>query len=170
VICWARGECDIGHHRGGRNAVWLGADLLLPAQDVRTSRGIRVAAGAAGGTRERVQLYPAALTEFRRGQLDWYNRRQEDPDSAMTLAARVESYRLRGVAQTALSQVQLVASAPALVVAADEAYELARPVHRAQDSAAMDARSERAKKAVDRFIALAAAELQSAPIADPNPQ
>jgi hypothetical protein len=109
--------------------------------------------------------YSAALTEFRRGQLDWYNRREENPNSEATLAARVESYRLRGVAQTALSQVQLVASDPALVAAADEAYELARPVHRTQDSANLDSRSESAKKAVDRFVALAAAELQSAPVA-----
>ncbi len=73
-----------------------------------------------------------ALTEFRRGQLDWYNRRKEDPDSAATLAARVDSYRLRGVAQTALAQLQLVASEPALVAAANEAFELTRaaaPVH-----------------------------------------
>jgi hypothetical protein len=109
--------------------------------------------------------YSTALTEFRRGQLDWYNRRKEDSDSAATLAARVESYRLRGVAQTALSQVQLVAGDPALVTAANEAYELTRPVHHAEDSAKLDSRSESAKKSADRFVTLAAAELQPDPLA-----
>jgi len=106
-----------------------------------------------------------ALTEFRRGQLDWYNRRKEDPDSAATLAARVDSYRLRGVAQTALAQLQLVASEPALVAAANEAFELTRTVHYAQDSADLDARTEQAEKAVSRFVTLAAAELQSVRVA-----
>jgi hypothetical protein len=106
--------------------------------------------------------YSTALTEFKRGQLDWYNRRKEDPDSEMTLAARVESYRLRGMALAALSQVQLVAADPALIVTANRAYELTRPVHYAQDPADLDERSDRAREAVDSFIALAAAEVQSA--------
>jgi hypothetical protein len=109
--------------------------------------------------------YSTALTEFRRGQLDWYNRRKEDPKGEVTLAARIESYRLRGIAETALSRVRLVASDPALVSAAKEAYELTRPVHYAQDSADLDSRTEKAKEAVDRFVALAAAEFQSAPAA-----
>ena len=77
--------------------------------------------------------YSAALTEWRRGQLDWYNRRADDPGSEMTLAARAESYRLKGLAHTALSQVQLVASDQALVIAANEAFELTRPVHYARE-------------------------------------
>ncbi len=109
--------------------------------------------------------FSTALTEFRRGQLDWYNRRKEDPHSAATRAASVESYRLRGVAESALFQVRLVAGDPALVTAANEAYELTHPVHYARDSADLDSRTERAKKAVDRFVALAAAEVQSARIA-----
>jgi hypothetical protein len=90
------------------------------------------------------------------------------PDSAATLAARVESCRLRGVAQTALPQVQLAASDPALVTAANEAYELTRPIHYAQDLADLDSRSRSAKKVVHRFMALSAAELQSDPVADRN--
>lgn len=31
--------------------------------------------------------YMTALTEFERGQLDWYNRRVEDPKSEATLQA-----------------------------------------------------------------------------------
>ena len=63
--------------------------------------------------------YSAALTDWRRGQLDWYNRRKEDSAGEMTLAARVESYRLKGLTRTALSQVQLIASDQALVIAAN---------------------------------------------------
>ena len=72
--------------------------------------------------------YSAALSEWSRGQIDWLNRR-EDPDSEMTLAARVESYRLKDVARTALSQVQLVASEQELVTGANRASELTRSVH-----------------------------------------
>jgi hypothetical protein len=106
--------------------------------------------------------YSGALAEWRRGQIDWYNRQAEDPDSEMTLAARVESYRLKGVAHTALSQVQLVASDQELVITANRAFELTRPVHYAQDGADLDRRSNLATEAVDNFIALAAAEVQSA--------
>jgi len=114
---------------------------------------------------ERVRAYSAystALTEFIRAQLDWYNRRREDPDSPMTLAARVESYRLKGVAQTALFQVRLVASDPALIDAASKAFELTRPIHYAQDSAGLRARTDKANKAIDYFVVLGAAEVQTA--------
>jgi hypothetical protein len=109
-----------------------------------------------------------ALTEFRRGQLDWYNRRIEDPDSTMTLAARIESYRLRGIGETALSRVRLVARDPALIAAANEAYEVTRKVHDAQDDADLSSRREKAKKAVDRFVTMAATELQHVPIQGHN--
>jgi hypothetical protein len=55
-----------------------------------------------------------------------------------------------------------VADDPALVVTANRAFELTRPVHYAQDSADLEERSDRASEAVDSFIALAAAEVQSA--------
>ena len=110
--------------------------------------------------------YSTTLTEFRRGQLDWYNRRKEDASSAATLAARFESCRLKGVALAALSEVQLVAGDPAVVAAANNAFELTRPVHYARDGANLDSRTEEAKSAVDRFIALAVAEIQSSRIPD----
>jgi hypothetical protein len=114
---------------------------------------------------ERVVAYSAfvtALTEFRRGQLDWYERRKEDPDSATTMAARVESYRLKGVALTALSHVQLVADNQALVAAADGAFEVTRVVHYAEKRAELDAQTGRAAAALQNFIALASAEAQAA--------
>lgn len=114
---------------------------------------------------ERVRAYSAystALTEFIRGQLDWYNRRGEDANSTMTLSARVESYRLKGVAQTALFQVRLVASDPALMDAAGKAFDLTRPIHYSRDSTDLKTRTGQANKAIDYFVALAAAEVQSA--------
>ena len=142
----------------------LGSTLTYFFQ-LRTSRQYELSAFQRELRAQRMSAYGAystALTEFRRGQLDWYNRRKEDPDSEMTLTARVESYRLRGIALAALSQVQLVAGDPALVVTANRAYELTRPVHYAQDPADLDERSDRAREAVDSFIALASAEVQSA--------
>ena len=50
---------------------------------------------------ERMNAYSSyftALTEFRRGQLDWWNRRKEDPDGAATLAARVGRTQLESAA------------------------------------------------------------------------
>jgi hypothetical protein len=106
--------------------------------------------------------YVTALEEFRRGQTDWYNRRAEDPDSGATFAARVESFRLKGVARAVLSQVRLVTSNPETVAAAISAFELTRPIHHAEDGADLRSRTKVAEGAVDAFIALAASEVQSA--------
>lgn len=113
---------------------------------------------------ERMSVYSSfltALAEYRRGQLDWWHRREEDPRSEAALAARVESYRLRGLAQAAFSQVQLVARNAELVAAASEAWDLSHLVHRAEDRAELDARADRVKDTVERFTALAAAEVQA---------
>jgi hypothetical protein len=113
--------------------------------------------------------YLTALTDFNRGQTDWYNRRKDDPDSAETLAARVESYRLKGVTQAVLSQIQLVASNPEVVTAATSAFQLTRPVHYAQDGTDLRSKVKTAKEAVDVFTALAAAEVQSTRVAGLSP-
>jgi hypothetical protein len=79
---------------------------------------------------ERVDAYSAyatAVTEYARGQLDWYSRRAEDPESAATMAARVESYRPKGVTQIRLSRIRLLASDRALMAAAGEAFLMTRP-------------------------------------------
>lgn len=73
---------------------------------------------------ERMSVYSSFLTglaEYRRGQLDWWWRREEDPRGEATLAARVESYGCGGLAQAAFSQVQLVARNAELAAAASEA-------------------------------------------------
>jgi len=53
--------------------------------------------------------FGGALAEARRGQYDWWNRRNEAPDGPDCFAARAEAYRLRGLALHALFRVQLVA-------------------------------------------------------------
>jgi hypothetical protein len=114
---------------------------------------------------ERMSVYSSymtALTEHRRAQTDWYNRRAEDPDSAATFAARVESYRLKGVARGLLAQVRLVTRDPAVVTAAMEAFRQTRHVHHAEDSTDLSMRTKAAEDAMDGFIALAADEIQSA--------
>jgi hypothetical protein len=148
----------------------LGASLTYLFQS-RTSERAEASALQRELRAERMSVYSSyatALTEFSRGQMDWYNRREEDPDSWETLAARVESYRLKGAAQAVLSQVHLVASNTAVVTAASNAFELTRPVHYAQDSVDLRTRTKKSKKAVDSFIALAAAEIQSTPMTSRN--
>jgi urease accessory protein UreF len=148
----------------------LGAALTYLFQS-RTSERAEASALQRELRAERMSAYSSyatALAEFKRGQVDWYNRRGEDPNSAATLGARVESYRLKGVAQATLSRVRLVASVPAVVTAATNAFELTRPVHYAQDSDDLRSRDESAEKALNRFIALAAVEIQSAPITGRN--
>jgi hypothetical protein len=109
--------------------------------------------------------YIVALTEFSRGQTDWYNRRKEDPGSAATLTARVESYRLKAVAQGLLAQVRLVADDASVVGSAISAFTLTRPVHYAEDPADLRSRIVIAEEALESFIAAAAAEVQSTRIA-----
>ena len=108
--------------------------------------------------------YMTALTEWRRGQTDWNNRRFEDPDSEATFAAAVESYRLKGVARGVLAQIRLVTSDPAIVADAISAFELTRPIHYAQDSTDQRSRTNVAEQAIEAFAALAASEVQSAPL------
>src|SRR5262249_43999780 len=87
---------------------------------------------------------------------------QEDPGSPSTLAASVDSYRARGVARAALSQLQLVAG--------DQALWMPRRArvgprfghyitHRAGKG--HDASSDDAEAAADAFIALAAVQVRA---------
>lgn len=109
----------------------LGAILAYVFQN-RASERVEASALQRELRAERTSVYSSyitALTEFSRGQTDWYNRRKEDLDGAATLAARIESYRLKSVAQALLARVQLVAGDQAVVAAAVNAFELTRPIH-----------------------------------------
>jgi hypothetical protein len=115
---------------------------------------------------ERLAAYSGfvtAVTQFRRGQLEWINRRAEDPDAAAAITARAEAYRLRGDAQAALSQVGLVAFDGALVDAAGKAYETCDPMHYAADKDDLEAMNEGAKKSLRVFVDLASAEVRNLP-------
>lgn len=113
---------------------------------------------------ERMSAYSVFLTtmaEYRRGQLDWWWRREEDSRGEAAFVARVESYRLRGLAQAAFSQVQVVAKDPGLLAAVREAWDLTHLIHRAEDRAELDMRADRVRDALERFTDLAASDVQA---------
>jgi len=70
---------------------------------------------------------------------------------------------LRASRWPALSEVELVAGDPEVVAVAKTALEVSRRVHYAEDGDDLTFKSNAAEDAVRRFIALAAAEIQSIP-------
>jgi len=115
---------------------------------------------------ERISAYTAfavAASEFRRGQHDRWHRQDEVPGSDSAFSARIESYKLKGVALQALLQVQLVANDPVLVTEAKKAYDLTTVLHRAATDPDLDTAGNEAREVIERFIALASRDVQSAP-------
>lgn len=104
--------------------------------------------------------FAGALTEFRRGQHDRWHRKNEDPDSSACFNARVEAYRLRGVALHALFRVELISSGQSLTDAAREAYELTSDVHKADDRGQLSANGESASVGLERFVELASSDVR----------
>ncbi|MFD3731003.1 hypothetical protein [Streptomyces sp. NPDC058632] len=112
---------------------------------------------------ERMTVYSdfaGTVTEFRRGQHDRWHRRDEDPDGPACLEARVEAYRLRGVALHALFRVQLIASSQTVIDAARHAYELTAGVHKASDRTELSALGNRARDALEHFVKLASSDVR----------
>lgn len=112
---------------------------------------------------ERLAAYSglaSALSEWRRAQADRYNRLLEDPGSMAAAEARAEMFRLRGMAQSAVAQVQLVSSNAAVVAAAIAAFETSRGIHRSEDNAEFESRAGLSRAALEEFIILASAEVQ----------
>ncbi|PJE96067.1 hypothetical protein CUT44_19950 [Streptomyces carminius] len=112
---------------------------------------------------ERMAVYSdfaGAVTEFRRGQHDRWHRKNEDPDSTACFDARVEAYRLRGVALHALFRVQLIASSQALVDAAQHAYKLTSDAHRASSKTELSTLGEQARQALESFISMASSDVR----------
>ena len=112
---------------------------------------------------ERMNVYSSfggALTEARRGEYAWWNRRNEAPDSPACSDARIEAYRLRGLAAHALFRVQLVASNQAMVDVARHAYELTRAVHHATTETELRIAGDRARERLDNFLTLASLDIQ----------
>ena len=115
---------------------------------------------------ERIAAYTAfavACSEYRRGQHDRWRRQDEEPGGAAAFNARIESYRLKGIALQALLQVPLVANDGALVGVAKQAYDLTTLLHRSATPAELDIESKKAKSEVESFIVLASHDVQSAP-------
>ncbi|WP_405933373.1 hypothetical protein [Streptomyces sp. NBC_00827] len=111
---------------------------------------------------ERMAVYSdfaGALTEYRRGQLDQWHRKNEDSDSSAYVAARIEAYRLRGLALHALFRVQLIASGQTLFDAAQDACTHASNLHKATDKAELSIRGAHAREALEQFIRLASSDV-----------
>lgn len=104
--------------------------------------------------------FAGALTEYRRGQLDRWHRKSEDPDSSACFEARTEAYRLRGVALHAMFRVQLIASGQTLVDAARDAYAHASNLHKASDKTELSTLGTQAREALEHFITLASSDVQ----------
>jgi hypothetical protein len=111
--------------------------------------------------------FVTALAEFRRGQMDWFERRREDPVGPGAAAARAESYRLGGIALAALAQVELISDDPGLKEAAGEALAITRRFRTAEHWADVAALQEAEASAREAFVALPAAAVQAPPGAVP---
>jgi len=112
---------------------------------------------------ERMNVYSdfgGAIAEARRGQYDWWNRRNEEPESQACFEARVEAFRLRGVAAHALVRVKLVASNQTMIASAQRAYDLTSHVHRATTETELRTLGKQAAKTLDDFIALASRDVK----------
>jgi hypothetical protein len=115
---------------------------------------------------ERVVVYSdfaRAVTESRRGQDNWWFRRNEDPDDHTAFAAQMEAYDLGSRAQHALFRVQLVADSQELVEAARHARQVTAEMHQASTQAELAARADAAVEALEHFIALASSDVQRHP-------
>ncbi|TDC78114.1 hypothetical protein [Streptomyces hainanensis] len=112
---------------------------------------------------ERMAVYSdfaGAVTELRRGQQDRWHRRYEDPEGSSHHEARIEAYRLRGVALHVLFRVQLIASGQPLIDAARQAYELTSATHKASDQTELSTLGGQAREALEHFVKLATADVR----------
>lgn len=103
--------------------------------------------------------FAGAISEWRRSHFDWWNRIAEDPNGSATFEARVEAYRLKGLALHAFYRVQLIAGQESLVIAARKAYETARPIAKAPTADLLRARGKTSEEALEAFIKLASSDV-----------
>ncbi|MFD5387806.1 hypothetical protein ACFWMG_23220 [Streptomyces sp. NPDC127074] len=112
---------------------------------------------------ERMTVYSnfaGALNDYRRGQLDRWHCKNEDPGSSAHVDARIESYQLRGLALHALFRVQLIASGQTLIDAARDAFAHASNLHKAFDKVDLASRGAHAREVLEQFIALASSDVR----------
>lgn len=124
---------------------------------------------------ERLTVYSdfgSAMTEARRGQWNWWEAWNKEPEGPGFDAARIEAFRLLSLAVHTLFRVQLAAGSQGIVDAARVAYELTRDVHRANTAAELKALDKEARAALQQFVTLASCDIQEdraglIPSADP---
>jgi len=111
---------------------------------------------------ERIAAYStfaAALTDFRRSQNDRWHLEQEDPRSPQLVLARDESYKLCASATAELCRVRLVCGSLDLSQQAQAALDATTEVHLALDEQDRAGRGEKARLALEHFLADASAHV-----------
>jgi hypothetical protein len=111
---------------------------------------------------ERIAAYSAfaaALTEFRRSENDRWHLEQDAPGSPEFVLARDESYQLRASATAELCRVHLVCGSLDLSQLAQAAFDATTEVHLAQDEQDRAGRGEKARLALEHFLATASAHV-----------
>ena len=104
--------------------------------------------------------FAGVLTDFRRSQNDRWHREQEDPVGVPFISARDESYQLRAKATAAMCRVQLVGGDTELGQLAERALNITTEVHKAADEEDRETRGEKARLAVQDFLAGASSHVR----------
>jgi hypothetical protein len=141
----------------------LGSTLTYVFQRKSSERAERISLQQQLRT-ERLTVYSdfgGALTEARRGQWNWWEPCNKNPDSPDCDAGRIEAFRLLSFAAHTLFRVQLVAGSQGIVDAAHAAYELTRNVHRANTESELRSLDQEAKEALQKFMMLSSVEIQA---------
>jgi hypothetical protein len=104
--------------------------------------------------------YAAAIVSYRSGQLDRWHRRDEDPDGEAHRVARMESYRLRGVALQQLFRVHLLADSSEITTLAQRAFDAAAEIHHPRQEAQRRELGVLARAAAQDFVLAAARQVR----------
>ncbi|GAA3370090.1 hypothetical protein GCM10020367_15340 [Streptomyces sannanensis] len=121
----------------------------------RTTERAAVLTRAEKLRQERIAAYStfaSALVDLRHGEYDRWHRTREDPGSRSAEEARLESYRLRSIAQQELIHLKLVCDEPAVVQLAEEAMKVTACIHDAPDDTDRSLRSDQSRQALAKFI------------------
>jgi hypothetical protein len=104
--------------------------------------------------------YAGAITDLKRGVVNLWFRRQDAPGSAEYLKARAECDRLGAAAEQAQFRMRLISEDLDLAALADAAFATIGMIDRATDKDHLVERETQCLKALNAFIAHAAAQLR----------
>jgi hypothetical protein len=104
--------------------------------------------------------FAGIVTDLRRSENDRWHREQEDPQGAPFISARDESYQLRARATAAMCRVQLAGADATLSQLAERALNATTEVHTANDEDDRARRGEKARVALQDFLAAAASHVR----------